>query len=226
MILHDRLVPEEILDLSRRDADRNFVGKQAGKHHCTQQEIHRIMLEQAAMGKTVVTLKGGDAYIFGRGGEELEVLRSHGVDYEVVPGITAAIGCAAYAGIPLTPRDHAQSLTFVTGHRSDDQDDGLIDWPGIAGPGKTTVVYMGLGQAEKIRSSLIRAGICRDTPVALITDGTRTMQQTHQGTVDILPKLARMAQKGAPGLLIIGQVAALGSNLTWFEQQPSFRSAA
>lgn len=226
VILHDRLVPEEILDLARRDADRIFVGKQAGNHQCTQQEIHRIMLDQAAMGRIVVRLKGGDAFVFGRGGEEIEFLRKHGVEYEVVPGITAGIGCAAYAGIPLTHRDHAQVLTFVTGHFANRPEKGLIDWAAITGPGKTTVVYMGLGQSKAIRSGLIDAGISRATPVALICDGTRDTQQILEGTIENLPGLAQMANKGAPGLLVIGQLAALSSNLAWFNKEHSFRTAA
>jgi uroporphyrin-III C-methyltransferase/precorrin-2 dehydrogenase/sirohydrochlorin ferrochelatase len=226
VILHDRLVPAEILDLSRRDSDRIFVGKQAGNHHCTQREIHRIMLEQVAKGHTVVRLKGGDPFVFGRGGEEIEVLRRHGVDYEVVPGITAAVGCAAYAGIPLTHRDHAQVLSFVTGHQSGGREGSSIDWSGIAGPGKTTVVYMGIGQAKRIRRELISAGIKRDMPVALISNGSLDSQKTVTGTVDTLPGLAATVDKHSPGLLIIGQVAALSSNLAWFEQQLSLRTAA
>ena len=145
VVLHDRLVPEEILEMARRDAERIYVGKQAGNHHRSQREIHEILLNEAGKGRTVVRLKGGDPFVFGRGGEELELLRSHGVEYEVVPGITAATGCAAYSGIPLTHRDHAQVLTFVTGHLSSSGAPDAIDWFAIAGPGRTTVIYMGGG---------------------------------------------------------------------------------
>jgi len=226
VILHDRLVTDDILDLARRDADRIFVGKQAGNHHRTQQQIHRIMLEQARLGKTVVRLKGGDPFIFGRGGEELEALRAQEIDYEVVPGITAALGCAAYAGIPLTHRDHAKSVTFVTGHVSAGHESGAINWRGICGSDRTTVIYMGAGQARNIRSELLKAGISKDLPVALVLDGTRDSQRVVNGTVDELPVMARTVVKGVPALLIIGQVAALGSNLGWFMEQPKLKTAA
>ncbi len=226
VILHDRLVPGEILELARRDAERIYVGKQAGNHHRSQQEIHEIMLKEACKGRTVVRLKGGDPFVFGRGGEELEWLRSHGVEYEVVPGITAAIGCAAYTGIPLTHRDHAQALTFVTGHLSSGTAPDAIDWSAIAGPGRTTVVYMGVGQAGTIREKLIDAGISEHLPTALITDGTRDSQQHIEGTVGSLPSMARNAALNAPGLLIIGQVAGLGGNLAWFRQNSPLSKAA
>jgi uroporphyrin-III C-methyltransferase/precorrin-2 dehydrogenase/sirohydrochlorin ferrochelatase len=219
-------VPGEILELARRDAERIYVGKQAGNHHRSQQEIHEIMLKEACKGRTVVRLKGGDPFVFGRGGEELEWLRSHGVEYEVVPGITAAIGCAAYAGIPLTHRDHAQALTFVTGHLSSGTAPDAIDWSAIAGPGRTTVVYMGVGQAGTIREKLIDAGISEHLPTALITDGTRDSQQHIEGTVGSLPSMARNAALNAPGLLIIGQVAGLGGNLAWFRQNSPLSKAA
>jgi uroporphyrin-III C-methyltransferase/precorrin-2 dehydrogenase/sirohydrochlorin ferrochelatase len=228
VVLHDRLVPDEILDLARRDADRIYVGKQAGNHHRTQQEIHRIMLAEAGRGRTVVRLKGGDAFIFGRGGEELAVLREAGIDYEVVPGVTAATGCAAYAGIPLTHRDHAQTLTFVTGHLAARKGPGSddVDWAGIAGRGKTVVVYMGVGQAVPIRQALLDAGIGPDLPVALVIDGTRDSQRTLTGTVETLPALARQSPRGRPGLLIVGKVAELGDQLRWFETLETARTAA
>lgn len=226
VILHDRLVTGEILDLARRDADRIFVGKQAGKHHRTQQQIHQIMLEQANLGKTVIRLKGGDPFIFGRGGEELEALRAHGIDYEVVPGITAALGCAAYAGIPLTHRGHAKTVTFVTGHSSADQGSDTINWSEICGPDRTAVIYMGAGQAAEIRSNMLKGGINRGLPVAIVMNGTRENQRVVHGIVDTLPALAREAGTGEPALLIIGQVAALGSTLAWFTEQPNLKTAA
>ena len=228
VVLHDRLVSDEVLELARRDADRIYVGKQAGKHYCRQEEIHRIMLEQAARGRTVVRLKGGDAFVFGRGGEELEALRNAGVPYEVVPGITAATGCAAYAGIPLTHRRHAQSLTFVTGHMAADAAGrpAFIDWGGIAGEGKTVVVYMGVKQAENIRRGLLDAGISAELPVALVENGSRDDQRVIEGTVASLPELARRAGRGHPGLLIIGQVAALAGFLGWREEPRGIPTAA
>ncbi len=228
VILHDRLVSREVLDLARRDADRIYVGKKAGHHHYRQEEIHRIMLEQAARGRTVVRLKGGDAFIFGRGGEELEVLRAAGVSYEVVPGITAATACAAYAGIPLTHRAYAQSITFLTGHHAIDTDGKpkKIDWASFAGEGKTAVVYMGLKQADAIRSGLLAANVSADLPVTLVENGSRDDQQVFRGTVGSIPALARQATRGSPGLLIIGQVAAFADSLAWFNNPQRVQTAA
>lgn len=228
VVLYDRLVSDEVLELARRDAERIYVGKEAGNHHCRQEEIHRILLEQAARGRTVVRLKGGDAFIFGRGGEELEALRRANVPYEVVPGITAAIGCAAFAGIPLTHRSHSQSVTFVTGHQARDVDGRpqKIDWGGIAGTGKTAVVYMGVKQAEALRAGLLDANISADQPVALVENGSRENQRVIAGTVATIPALARQVSSGSPGLLIIGQVAALAESLGWFEGLQLVEAAA
>ena len=232
VILHDGLVSEEILDLARRDADRINVGKRAGKTHLAQHDIHACMLNEVNKGKIVVRLKGGDSFIFGRGGEELEYLREHGVSYEVVPGITAALGCAAYAGIPLTHRNHAQSLTFITGHLSGGKGSALeanypaIDWAGIAGPGKTTVVYMGMRQAAGIRKALLQAGISADLPVALVVNGSLDTQLVLHGRIENMAQMAAQAGPDSPGLLIIGQVAALGSNLDWFGDGAILKSAA
>lgn len=228
VILHDQLVSEEVLDLARRDADRIDVGKRAGDHHRTQQEIHALMLQEAKLGRTVVRLKGGDPFIFGRGGEELEFLREHGIVYEVVPGISAALACAAYSGIPLTHRDHAAALTFVTGHAAAGKHQGHsgVQWDAIAGAGKTTAIYMGLKQAASIRRELLQAGISGDLPIALVANGSRETQRVLHGSVNELPQLAAAVEAGAPTLLIIGQVAALGSTLSWFQQQPALLAAA
>jgi len=228
VVLYDRLVSHEVLDLARRDADRIYVGKEAGNHHRRQEEIHRIILEQASMGRTVVRLKGGDPFIFGRGGEELEVLREANVPCEVVPGITAATACAAYAGIPLTHREHAQSVTFLTGHHATDASGTpkKIDWALFAGEGKTAVVYMGLKQADVIRAGLLAADISADLPVVLVENGSRDNQRVIKGTVGSIPALARRASKGSPGLLVIGQVAALASSLGWFENFHRVQTAA
>lgn len=226
VILHDRLVPDEVIDLARRDADRIYVGKQAGDHHKTQQQIHDIMLEHARKGSTVVRLKGGDPFVFGRGGEEIESLRAHGIAYEVVPGVTAALGCAAYAGIPLTHREHAAAVTFVTGHMASGKGENQPDWAGIAGPDKTAVIYMGAGQAAALRRQLLHSGISAGLPAALIMDGTRKTQRVVHGTVGTLPAMARGAVRGVPALLVIGQVAALGSTLGWFNPEPLLQTAA
>jgi uroporphyrin-III C-methyltransferase/precorrin-2 dehydrogenase/sirohydrochlorin ferrochelatase len=240
VILHDSLVSDEVLDLARRDADRIDVGKRAGGHQFSQQAIHDLMLQHARQGRTVVRLKGGDAFIFGRGGEELEFLQAHGQQYEVVPGITAALGCAAYAGIPLTHRDHAQVVSLVTGHLSaqaaEEPDHErlksgcsagqVLDWRTLVGPGRTAVIYMGVRQAEHIRHSLLEAGVAADLPVALVADGTTDRQRVVHGTVQSLPELAGQVSHASPGLLIIGQVASLGSTLGWFNPVHELRSAA
>lgn len=223
VILHDRLVPQAILDLARRDADRVYVGKAPGAHYRSQREIERLMVSEARAGRVVVRLKGGDPFIFGRGGEEVQALRAAGIEYEVVPGITAATACAALAGIPLTHRDLAQSLTLVTGHvaatgtslsaAGASEAAAGVDWARLAGPGRTVAVYMGVKQAACIRGELLQAGLAPDFPAALVVDGSREGQQVLSGTIGQLPELAAAAPAGRPGLLIIGQVATLGSNL-------------
>jgi uroporphyrin-III C-methyltransferase/precorrin-2 dehydrogenase/sirohydrochlorin ferrochelatase len=225
VILHDRLVPDAVLALARRDADRVDVGKAAGARHCGQREIERRMVSEARKGRTVVRLKGGDPFVFGRGGEELEALRAAGVDFEVVPGITAATACAAYAGIPLTHRDHAQALILVTGHVAAGSA-ARLDWASLAGPGRTVVVYMGVKQAARIRGELLAAGLGEDFPAALVVNGSRDDQAVLYGTVDRLPEMAGAVPAGAPGLLIIGQVATLGSNLCWLNESAAVAAAA
>ena len=233
LVLHDRLVPEEILDRARRDAERVDVGKRAGEHHGVQARIHALMVEAARAGKTVVRLKGGDAFIFGRGGEELQHLKAHGIDYEVVPGITAALGCAAYAGIPLTHRDHAQQVTLATGHlqgQAYGSDAGSFpDYSKMSctgGAGHTLVIYMGVRQALRVRQKLLEQGRAASTPAALIIDGTLDRQRVLFGTISRLPAMARQVPDGAPGLFIIGEVAALGRELSWFGAAPILEAAA
>jgi uroporphyrin-III C-methyltransferase/precorrin-2 dehydrogenase/sirohydrochlorin ferrochelatase len=232
VILHDQLVTDEILDLARRDADRVDVGKRAGDPHNrngrSQQEIHELMLREARAGRTVVRLKGGDPFVFGRGGEELEFLHEHGVSYEVVPGISAALACAAYSGIPLTHRDHSAALTLVTGHAANPTAAGQpgVDWSAVAGAGRTVAVYMGLKQARQIRSELLQAGIAPELPLALVANGSRSSQRVLHGTVNELHHLAARIEAGSPTLLVIGQVAALGSRLGWFRNTPSLQVAA
>lgn len=215
VILHDRLVSAEVLALARRDADCVAVGKRPGEDHdATQARIHALMREYAQAGRRVVRLKGGDAFIFGRGGEELEYLRAHGVDYEVVPGITAALACAAYAGIPLTHRDHAQSLQLVTAHCRGEEDS--LDWAGLARNRQTVAFYMGVGQLEALAARLIAHGRAPDTPFALVENGSRPEQRVVSGPLSQLAALARQHAVAAPALLIVGEVAALASSLAWF----------
>lgn len=212
IVLYDRLVSKDILDLVRRDADLISVGKTAGNHEVGQSRTNQMLVEFAKQGKKVVRLKGGDSFIFGRGGEELEELVEAGVAFQVVPGITAASGCSAYAGIPLTHRDYAQSVTFVTGHRKADGQD--INWQALAVPNQTLVVYMGLLQANDIQHNLLNSGRAANTPVALINRGTRHDQQVITGHLSELSQLGGGVE-GAT-LIIIGEVVNLASQLAWF----------
>lgn len=218
VILHDRLVSAEVLALARRDAERIEVGKQAGHHPTPQDDIHALMLAHARAGRRVVRLKGGDPFVFGRGGEELEVLRAHGIAYEVVPGITAALACAAYAGIPLTHRDHAQSLRLITAHSRDCG--APPDWRALAAERQTLAVYMGVAELGSLQAQLIAHGREATTPFALIENGSRPEQRVITGT---LADLARRAQTHAvvsPALLILGEVAAFATTLHWFGAAP------
>ncbi|MGZ8139951.1 siroheme synthase CysG [Bordetella bronchiseptica] len=217
IILYDRLVSEGVLALARRDAERVPVGKLPGEDHdATQARIHALMLAQARAGRRVVRLKGGDAFIFGRGGEELEYLRAHDVPYEVVPGITAALACAAYAGIPLTHRDHAQSVRMVTAHCRADQD--TLDWAGLARDQQTLAFYMGVGQLDYVTARLLEHGRAPATPFALIENGSRPEQRVVTGMLADLPEIARRRGVRPPALLVIGEVAALADTLQWFGQ--------
>ncbi|MBO9330343.1 sirohydrochlorin ferrochelatase [Achromobacter sp. HZ01] len=215
VILYDRLVSDEVMSLARRDAERVAVGKQPGEdHHATQARIHALLVEHARAGRRVVRLKGGDAFIFGRGGEELEYLRAHGVRYEVVPGITAALACAAYAGIPLTHRDHAQSVRLVTAHCREDEDN--LDWAALAQERQTVAFYMGVGQLDLLTQRLLRHGRAPDTPFALIENGSRPGQRVLSGTLQRLPALAAEHAIRSPALLLVGEVAGLAPRLRWF----------
>lgn len=218
VILHDRLVSAEVLELARRDAERIEVGKESGHHHVPQDKIHALMLEHARAGKRVVRLKGGDAFVFGRGGEELEFLRDHGIDYEVVPGITAALACAAYAGIPLTHRDHAQSVRFVTAHSKAENDE--LDWAGFAREGQTLAFYMGVAGLERVRARLLAHGRAASTPCALVENGSRPEQRIVLATLDTLPDIARAHDVRSPALLFVGEVAGLAARLHWFGAAP------
>jgi uroporphyrin-III C-methyltransferase/precorrin-2 dehydrogenase/sirohydrochlorin ferrochelatase len=218
VILHDRLVSAEVLALARRDATRIEVGKESGAHHTTQDGIHALMLEHARAGRRVVRLKGGDPFVFGRGGEELEFLLSHEIAFEVVPGVTAALACAAYAGIPLTHRDHAQSVRFVTAHCKASSD--TLDWAALAAERQTLAVYMGVAGLERVRNQLIAHGRAASTPAALIENGSRDAQRVVLGDLASLPQLASAHAVQSPALLIVGEVAALGAKLHWFGAAP------
>ena len=214
VVVYDRLVSDEVMALVRRDAKRIFVGKQAGNHCVPQEGINQLLLEEAKKGQRVVRLKGGDPFIFGRGGEELETLVGSGIGFQVVPGITAASGCAAYAGIPLTHRDHAQSVRFVTAHGKGGARD--LDWPLLARDKQTLVFYMGLSSCAVIREQLLTHGKGGDTPVALIERGTQPSQRVIRGTLDQLPELAAGVE--SPALIMVGSVVTLADQLAWFGQ--------
>ncbi|MCD6618503.1 siroheme synthase CysG [Aeromonas veronii] len=221
VVVYDRLVSDEVMALVRRDAKRIFVGKQAGNHCVPQEGINQLLLEEAKKGQRVVRLKGGDPFIFGRGGEELETLVGTGIGLQVVPGITAASGCAAYAGIPLTHRDHAQSVRFVTAHGKGGARD--LDWPLLAKDRQTLVFYMGLSSCATIREQLLAHGKASSTPVALIERGTQPCQRVIRGTLDQLPALAVGVE--SPALIMVGSVVTLADRLAWFGEAPQRQRA-
>lgn len=214
IVLYDRLVSPEVLNLVRRDASRIFVGKTAGDHPVSQENINQKLVDYALEGNRVVRLKGGDPFIFGRGGEEIETLAEHNIPFQVVPGITAASGCASYAGIPLTHRDHAQSVRFIAGHlRSGKMD---LNWPELVQPNQTLVFYMGLSGMETICEKLKDHGLAADTPAALVEKGTTDKQRLFTGDLNSLPGIVRDAGAKAPTLIIVGHVVSLHSKLAWF----------
>ena len=218
VILHDRLVPAAILDLARRDAARICVGKAAGNIGSTQEEINALLIEHANQGRRVVRLKGGDPFIFGRGGEELQALAAAHINFSVIPGITAATGCAAYAGIPLTHRDHAHSVTFVTGHAQDHGKEPAPepDWRALAAPGTTAVFYMGLARLDHIVAKLLEHGAAPTCPAGIIAQGTTPDQRVITATLATIASASAAANLESPALLIVGNVVALHSTLAWF----------
>ena len=215
VVLYDNLVSKPILEMTRRDAERIFVGKMRGHHTLPQEGINDLLVRLALEGKRVLRLKGGDPFIFGRGGEEIEKLAAHKISFQVVPGITAASGVSSYAGIPLTHRDYAQSCIFVTGHLKDNSMD--LDWEMLARPRQTIVVYMGLQGLEMLCAQLIRHGLPSTTPAAIVQQGTTPQQRVVSGTLATLPTHAEVKELQAPTLIIIGGVVSLREKLTWFK---------
>ncbi len=216
VILHDRLVSPAVLDLARRDAARICVGKAAGHIGSTQEEINALLISHANQGRRVVRLKGGDPFVFGRGGEELQALAAAQIEFSVIPGITAAAGCAAYAGIPLTHRDYAHSVTFVAGHAQDGKESGAEpDWRALAMPGITAVFYMGLARLDYIVAKLLEYGATPARPAAIVTQGTTAEQRVITATLAGIRSVASGSNLASPALLIVGDVAALHSSLAW-----------
>ncbi|MGJ7547672.1 siroheme synthase CysG [Pseudomonas alloputida] len=215
VVLYDRLVAPAIIEMCRRDAERIYVGKRRADHAVPQDQINRLLVDLAQQGKRVLRLKGGDPFIFGRGGEEIEELAEHGIPFQVVPGITAASGCSAYGGIPLTHRDYAQSVRFVTGHLKDGTSN--LPWDDLVAPAQTLVFYMGLVGLPTICAELIRHGRAASTPAALVQQGTTRNQRVFTGTLADLPELVARHEVHAPTLVIVGEVVQLRDKLAWFE---------
>lgn len=214
VVVYDRLVSAEILALADSKAEMIYVGKKLDFHCVPQEQINQILVEKAQQGKRVVRLKGGDSFIFGRGGEELEELVDYGISFEVVPGITAAAGATAYAGIPLTHRDHAQSVQFITGHV---QKDGReIEWASLAQSNNTLVFYMGLKQSGHISQKLIDTGLDSSISCAIIENGTRREQRVFTGELKDLATMAKQAL--SPALIVVGSVTSLHNKLKWFNE--------
>jgi len=215
VVVYDRLVSQPILNLVRVDAERIYAGKERSMHTLPQEDINHLLVRLAKEGKRVVRLKGGDPFIFGRGGEEIDTLAAQGIPFQVVPGITAASGCASYAGIPLTHRDYSQSVVFVTGHLQDGTMN--LNWPALAQPRQTIVFYMGLLGIDVLCRNLAAHGLPAATPVALVQQGTTSEQRVITGTLDTMPELVRTSAVKAPTLIIIGEVVRLRERLNWFK---------
>ena len=214
VVVYDNLVTPPVLEMTRRDADRIFVGKQRANHAMRQEEINELLVKLAKEGKRVLRLKGGDPFIFGRGGEEIETLTANQIPFQVVPGITAASGVSSYAGIPLTHRNYAQACVFVTGHLKDGTMN--LDWDMLARPNQTVVIYMGLLGLPVLCKQLVAHGLPPDTPAAIVQQGTTPSQKVVTGTLDSLPQLATDAHLKPPTLIIVGKVVSLQAKLAWF----------
>jgi uroporphyrin-III C-methyltransferase/precorrin-2 dehydrogenase/sirohydrochlorin ferrochelatase len=213
VVFYDHLVSPQIMALLPPAVERVYVGKERDRHTLRQEAINRRLVEQARAGRRVVRLKGGDPFVFGRGGEEIETLAADGIGFQVVPGITAALGVAAYAGIPLTHRDYAQACVFVAGHLKDGSSD--LDWPALARPRQTLVFYMGTQGLPGICGQLVAHGLAADTPAAIIRQGTTAEQETLTGTLATLPAQAAGRRIRPPALIIVGEVVRLRERLRW-----------
>lgn len=224
-VVYDFLANDELLDYCPPFAERHYVGKQAGAHCRSQDEINRLLVDLAGQGKQVVRLKGGDPFVFGRGGEEAEALEASGIPWELVPGISSGVAAPAYAGIPITHRDWASSVVFVTGHEDRSRVASRVDWAGLARGADTIVIYMGVHQASEISRQLIRGGRSPATPAAAIRWGTHARQTTVEGTLATIAGDMTAAGLGSPAIIVIGEVVRLRSRLRWFETQSQERWA-
>ncbi len=216
-VIYDRLVSAEILSLIPAGVSRISVGKEVGNHCVPQEQINEIIVNLAKSGRKIVRLKGGDPYMFGRGGEEILALKKHHINFEVVPGITAASGCSTYSGIPLTHRGMSRRVQFITGHFNNNEPLDL-NWSSIADPNSTIVIYMGLSNLPLAVHSLIDAGLPASTPAAAIQDGTTASQQRLITTLDQLNDAIQQQRMKAPVMIIIGEVVSLADELDWFQQ--------
>jgi uroporphyrin-III C-methyltransferase len=218
-VIYDRLVNKAILELAPKTAEKIYAGKHSGKHELPQEKINELLVKTALDGKRVVRLKGGDPFLFGRGGEEAEALAEKHVDFEVVPGVTSAIAAPAYAGIPLTHRDYASSVAIVTGHRAEDTGK-IIEWSKLASAVDTIVILMGVEAFESIIAELMEGGLDPDTPAAIIEQGTSKKQRSLIGKLGTIAKEAKERNVEAPAVIVIGKVATLGEKLSWFKKPP------
>lgn len=223
VVVYDHLVSSAVLDFVPPGAERIYAGKRRNEHTMRQEQINALLIKLALQGKQVVRLKGGDPFIFGRGGEELQALAAHGVAFEVVPGITAASGVSSYAGIPLTHRDHAQTCLFVTGHLKDGSAD--LDWPSLVRANQTVVIYMGLGGLADICRQLMAHGAAPDLPIAVVQDGSIASQKVVTGTLSNIPERVTREGLRSPCLTIIGDVVKLHDSLAWFKPEPTSATA-
>jgi uroporphyrin-III C-methyltransferase/precorrin-2 dehydrogenase/sirohydrochlorin ferrochelatase len=215
VVVYDRLVASAVMEMTRRDAEHIYVGKERDHHAMRQEEINELLVKLAKQGKRVVRLKGGDPFIFGRGGEEIDTLAAEGIPFQVVPAVTAASGCAAYSGIPLTHRDHAQSVTMVTGHLKDGSID--LNWEQLASPNQTVVFYMGLRGLPMICEQLMAHGVSPDMPIALVQQGTTEKQRVFVATLNTIQAVVEREQPKPPTLIIVGEVVQLRDKLNWYQ---------
>ena len=222
VVIYDRLVSGKILDFARKDAQLVYVGKTANHSAIKQEEINALIIDHVRKGERVCRLKGGDPFIFGRGGEEAQALADAGLVFQIVPGVSAALGCAAYAGIPLTHRGLSGSVTFATARLEDGQSP---DWRTLARSGQTLVLYMSAGTVAETMTQLIEHGMPRDTPVAMIENGTLEQQRVLRGTLETMTDAAEQAHISAPAIIIVGATAGLGKELAWFGADPKFQEA-